>query len=156
MSKKKKIIVLSAMILLLAVTAVFNYLLTGTSKDTPVVSAANYFTQYRTERASLRNDQLLQLNAVIDDAEAESGAKETAIAMKVKLTDLMEKEFKYENLLKAMGLTDVVVSIGLDTDMISVMVGDSDFDQDDAIAVYTIMKEEANVTPKNFRIVPIS
>lgn len=53
MSKKKKIIVLSCMIALLAVTAVFNFVLTDSKLfrgDGDAVTTANYFTQYRSER----------------------------------------------------------------------------------------------------------
>ena len=70
MSKKKKIVILSCMIALLAVTAVFNFILTtGTVNpdDTVVNSSANYFSQYRNERITTRNEELLQLDAVTVD-----------------------------------------------------------------------------------------
>ena len=53
MSKKKKIIVLSSMIALLAVTAVLNFVFTGNlinSKATETLSSASYFALYRSER----------------------------------------------------------------------------------------------------------
>ena len=65
MNKKRRIIVLSCMIALLAVTAVFNFILTtGTLSegDSAVMSSANYFSQYRTERITTRNEELLQLD----------------------------------------------------------------------------------------------
>ena len=48
MSKKRKIVILSCMIALLAVTAVFNFILTtGTlgDGDSALVNSANYFSQ---------------------------------------------------------------------------------------------------------------
>ena len=46
----------------------FNFVLTGINKgkdDNSPVSAANYFSQYRLERMTTRNEELLQLDAII-------------------------------------------------------------------------------------------
>ena len=49
MSKKKKIIVLTCMIALLAATAVFNFVLAAPASDgESSVTAANYFVEYKT------------------------------------------------------------------------------------------------------------
>ena len=57
MSKKKKVIILSCMIALLAVTAVFNFVLSGNSVNIDSTSTA-YFSEYRSQRSSSRNEQL--------------------------------------------------------------------------------------------------
>ena len=155
MSKKKKIIILSCMILLLAVTAAFNFILSKPSGDDTVV-VANYFTQYRTERTSSRNEQMLQLDAIIANAETENEALGDALDMKLKLTSIMEQELLLENLIKANGFEDAVVTIGITSGNINVIVKDDNFDQDDAIIIYTILAEEANATPENVKIIPIS
>ena len=75
MTKKKKIIILSCMIALLAVTAVFNFVLTKDTIDTSepsVITSANYFAQYRNERLNTRNEELIQLDAIISSAETDS------------------------------------------------------------------------------------
>ena len=66
MSKKKKIIILSCMIVLLAATAVFNFVLSSPAKSaaTDAVPTANYFSEYRSERSASRSEQLLQLDPV--------------------------------------------------------------------------------------------
>ena len=64
MSKTKKIIIMSGLVLLLAVTAVFNFVLAGAATDPGEdVTTANYFTTYRTERNTTRNEELLQLDS---------------------------------------------------------------------------------------------
>ena len=66
MSKTKKIVIMSGLVLLLAVTAVFNFVLAGTvsgSADGNDVTTANYFSTYRTERVTTRNEELLQLGS---------------------------------------------------------------------------------------------
>ena len=158
MSKRKKIIILSCMVLLLAVTAVFNFVLSAkpVDKEDDSVTTANYFVQYKSERSASRNEQLLQLNEVINSSEDNSEAKTNALNMKLRLTEIIEEEMILEKLIKAKGYTESVVSIGLTSQNINVIVRDSDFQQDDATIIYTILAQEANATPENVNIIPIS
>lgn len=159
MSKKRKIIVLSCMIALLAVTAVFNFILTTetiSQDEVLTVSSANYFTQYRTERITTRNEELLQLDAIIEAAEANSSEKAEALTMKMELTEITEKELLLESLIKAYGFEDAVVVIGLESDNVNVITKSATLTTDDAILIYSIVAEEANVSPENVKIIPIS
>lgn len=157
MSKTKKIVILSCMILLLAVTAVANFLLSGTgSFEDDAVTAATYFTQYRTERSASRNEQLTQLNEVIASAAENTSERNDALEMKIKLTEIIEKELILENLIKARGYEEIVVSIGLSSENVNVVVKDADFNEDDAVAIYSILQAEAGATPDKVNIIPIS
>lgn len=159
MTKKKKIIVLSCMIALLAVTAVFNFVLTtGTvnGAENSVTTSANYFTQYRTDRLTTRNEEILQLDSIISSAEQGSAELSAAFNLKIELTQMTEKELLLENLIKAYGFEDVVVVIGLDSDNINVIAKSSDLTTDDAITIYSIIAEETGATPENVKIIPIS
>ena len=100
MSKTKKIVILSSMIALLAVTAVFNFVLSGTTINDGSVSTS-YFTEYKSQRSSSRNEQILQLDKIISESAEESEIKETALVQKLQLTSLTEKELRMENLIKA-------------------------------------------------------
>ena len=158
MSKKKKIIVLSCMIALLAVTAVFNFVLTDSKLfrgDGDAVTTANYFTQYRSERMTSRNEELLQLDAIAA-GEEDSAAKEDALAMKVKITEITEHELLLENLIKAVGYEDVVVTIGMNSDNVNIIVKCAELTLDDTIKIYTIVEEEGVSTVENIKIIPIS
>ena len=68
MTKKKKIIIMSSLVFLLAVTAVLNVLLVtnNASADTGAITTANYFSTYRSERTTTRSEELLQLDSVIE------------------------------------------------------------------------------------------
>ena len=159
MSKKRKIVVLSCMIALLAVTAVFNFILTTetvSTDQTLTVSSANYFSQYRSERITTRNEELLQLDSIIASAEANSVEKSEALSMKIELTEITEKELLLENLIKAYGFDDVVVVIGLQSNNVNVITKSAELTTDDAILIYSIVAEEANVSPENVKIIPIS
>ena len=159
MSKKKKVIVLSCMIALLAVTAVFNFILTTAptgNDDSTVVSSANYFTQYLNERLTTRNEELLQLDAIIASATATDTEIEEALQLKVKLTEITEKELLLENLIKAYGFEDIVVIIGLDSENVNVIAKTDELTTDDAIKISTVIYEENIASPENIKIIPIS
>lgn len=159
MTKKKKIVVLSCMIALLAVTAVFNFILTtGTvsGQETAAVSSANYFSQYRSERLTTRNEELLQLDAIIETAAVDSAERSEALSMKIELTEITEKELLLENLIKAYGFEDAVVVIGLESENVNVIAKSTELTTDDAVLIYSIIAEETGASPENVKIIPIS
>ena len=89
MSKTKKIIIMSGLVLLLAVTAVFNFVLAGAASDPGEdVTTANYFTAYRNERNTTRNEELLQLDSMLENTEAGSEAYEEAMALKLQIVGI--------------------------------------------------------------------
>lgn len=159
MTKKRKIIILSCMIALLAVTAVFNFILTTNTidgNDATIVNSANYFSQYRTERLNTRSEELLQLDQIIASAADDSAERASALAMKIELTEITEKELLLENLIKAYGFEDAVVVIGLESENVNVITKSQQLTTDDAILIYSIVAEEVNTSPENVKIIPIS
>ena len=159
MSKRKKVVILSCMIALLAVTAVCNFVLTSSAvnpTESTLVSNANYFSQYRTERLTTRNEEILQLDSIIDSAEVNSTERNDALKLKMEITQITEKELLLESLIKAYGFEDVVVVMGIDSDSVNVIAKDSDLTSDDAILIYSIIAEENVASPENVKIIPIS
>lgn len=158
MSKKKKIIVLSCMIALLVTTAVLNFVFAesvSASKDN-VSPTASYFTEVKSTRNSSRNKQLAQIDEVLVSETENAETKSEALAMKLKISKIMEQENLLENLIKAKGYDEVAVTIGMSSDNVSIIVKDAEFDQDDAILIYTICANEVNATPDNVYIQAIS
>ena len=153
MSKKKKIIILSSMIALLAITAAFNFIFAGGENYVESTETA-YFSEYRAERSTKRNEQLLQLDKIIAESEEGSEVHETAITQKLQLTSLTEQELKLETLIKAYGYEEVVVTMGLDTPNVNVVVKNAEFDQTDAIKIYNILVTETNIDSENVNIIP--
>jgi len=156
MSKKKKIVILSCMVLLLAVTAVCNFLLTSKGSDGNTVATANYFTEYRTEHTKTINEQILRLDGIIADASQDSTVKNEALKTKLRLSEIVEKELYLESLIKAKGYDNTVVMIGIDSDNVTVVVEDKNFTTDDAVSIYTVLADEIGATPENVRIIPLS
>ena len=115
MSTKKKIIVMSSLVLLLAVTAVLNFVLANTnvsaSTTDGAVTTANYFSTYRSERTSTRSEELIQLDSVIALYNVGDEKYEEATEMKMEIVAAMEKELVLENMIKSLGFSDAVVYV---------------------------------------------
>ena len=153
MSKKKKIIILSCMIALLSVTAVLNFVFSSGDTFTDTTSTA-YFSEYRSQRLTTRNEQLLELDKIIAESADDSALKETALTQKMQLTALTEQELKFETLIKAYGYEEVVVTMSLNSPNVSVVVKDTEFDQADAVKIYNILTQDTTIDSENINIIP--
>ena len=114
MSKTKKIIVMSSLVLLLAVTAVLNVLLArNRAANGDTLATSNYFATYRSERTTTRSEELVQLDSVIALYDEGSEKYAEAVNLKMKIVGIMEKELVLETMIKSKGFSDAVVSIGM-------------------------------------------
>ncbi len=158
MSRTKKIVIMTGLVLLLAVTAVFNFVLAGSldpNAEESGVTAANYFTTYRTERSTTRNEELLQLDSILESTEANSEAYTEAMSLKLQIVEMMERELLLETYIKSLGYNDAVVSIGMDSENVNVFVNASELGYNDFLSIYNILTEEAGCDPANVNIMPI-
>ena len=158
MSNKKKIILMTSLVLLLAATAVFNFVFANSSKVTSAedgVTTANYFTTYRAERTTTRNEEIVQLDSVIALYEAGDEKYEEATEMKMEIVAAMEKELVLENMVKSLGFSDAVVSVSSDSDNINVFINSSELNYDTALSIYSMMKNETGIVAGNIIIMPV-
>lgn len=158
MSNKKKIIIMSSLVLLLAVTAVFNFMFANASTNVTAdggVTTANYFTTYRSERTTTRNEQIVQLDSVIALYEAGDEKYEEATAMKMEIVSAMEKELILENMVKSLGFSDAVVSVSTDSDNVNVFINSAELNYDTALSIYSMMKNETGIVAGNIIIMPV-
>ncbi len=157
MSKKKKIIVMSSLVFLLALTAVLNVLLATnrTASGDTAVATANYFTTYRSERTNTRSEELVQLDSVIALYDEGSEKYTEAVNLKMKIVEIMEKELVLETMIKSKGFADAVVSIGVDSDNVNVFINSNELDMQSALTIYTCLKDECGVIPENIIIMPV-
>lgn len=98
----------------------------------------------------------MQLDAIIEAAEEGSREKSDALSMKLELTEITEQELLLESLIKAQGFEDTVVTIGLNSDNVNVIVKTDELTQVDAIKIYSVVSDEINAAPENVKIIPIS
>lgn len=158
MSNKKKIIVMSSLVLLLAVTAVFNFIFATSAQASSVdggVTTANYFTTYRSERTATRNEELVQLDSVIALYEEGDEKYEAATEMKMEIVAAMEKELVLENMVKSLGFSDAVVSVSSDSDNVNVFINSAELNYDTALSIYSMMKNETGIVAGNIIIMPV-
>ena len=153
MSNKKKIVVMSALVLLLAVTAVFNFVLANTNALASAeggVTTANYFTTYRTERTTTRSEELVQLDSVIALYQAGDEKYEEATKMKMDIVSAMEKELVLENMVKSLGF-----SVSSDSENVNVFINSSELTYDTALSIYNMLKNETGAVAGNIIIMPV-
>lgn len=157
MSNKKKIIIMSSLVFLLAITAVLNVLLANNvfASDDAAVTTANYFTTFRTERTTKRSEELVQLDSVIALYEEDSQKYKEAVDMKLKIVEMMENELLLETLIKSRGFSDAVVSIGMNSDNVNVFINSDELNYNTALAIYTALKDEVGVAPGSIIIMPV-
>lgn len=157
MSKKKKIIVMSSLVFLLALTAVLNVLLAQnrSAVGDEVVTTANYFATYRSERTTTRSEELLQLDSIIALYDETSEEYAEAVAAKMEIVTAMEQELQLETMIKSLGFSDTVVSIGMDSENVNVFINSDELDMDTALSIYDMLRNEAGVDAGNIIIMPV-
>lgn len=157
MTKKKKIIIMSSLVVLLAITAVLNVLLVTnkSSANADAIQTANYFSSYRAERTSKRSEELLQIDSVIELYEAGSEKYNQAVDMKLKIVGIMENELVIETMVKSLGFSEAVVSIGMDSDNVNVFVNTDELDKTSALSIYNLLRNEMGISATNVIIMPV-
>ena len=157
MSNTKKIALMSTLVLLLAVTAIFNFVLAGTR--TPDVQASttvkvNYFTAYRAERSTTRSEEFLQLDNIIA-AYAEGTPEHTqAVAEKQRMIEIMEDELIMESIVKSIGFSDAAVAIS-SSNNISVFVNTNELTREMMLRIYNTFQREYDIRSGELIIVPV-
>ena len=147
---------MSSLIFLLALTAVLNVLLAqNRNAQGEVVTTANYFATYRSERTTTRSEELLQLDSIIELYDAESEEYAEAVAMKMDIVTVMEQELQLETMIKSLGFSDAVVSIGVESENVNVFINSDELDMDIALSIYDMLRNEAGVAAGNITIMPV-
>ncbi len=156
MSKKKKIIVSICMVLLLAATAYLNILLANGKEEEDLSVSSNFFTEYRSERTSTREQEMLYLDGIIGNTSLAEETVSQAALQKMEIVDLMEKELILEGLLKAKGFEDVAVTMSSTSDNVNVIVKADELSQEDVAGIYSVLAEEVDgITYSNIKIIPV-
>ena len=113
MSNTKKIALMSTLVILLAITAIFNFVLAGTKTQTVEGSTtvkANNFTTYRSVRTSTRSEEFVELDTIIAGTSEGSAEYIAAVERKMALVKQMEDELVMESIIKGFGYSDAVVT----------------------------------------------
>ncbi len=156
MSKKKKIIIICSFCLLLVVTGVLNVVLNNKAVQQTsgeVVTTGTFFTNYRTDRQSTYDTEVMYLNAIISSDSSSAEAKDNAEKQLEKLILTQRLQNSLEGTIKSKGFTDVVVS-ALDNSITAMVKGASLTDAEVA-QIVDIILTDSDYEFRNIKIIPV-
>jgi len=156
MKKRTKIIIITAMVLLLGVTGYLNVMLNNSvsnnTVDTPTTTVG-YFQTYRTTRESTRDQEMLYYDAIISNETSTEEAVKNAETSKLALINQMEKELVVEGLIKAKGFDDCVITI---TDSnVNAVVKSSELTSTEVAQIVAVIQSQLNTSIENIKIIPV-
>ena len=157
MKKKTKIFILAGMVLLLGVTGYLNIALNNrvTQTSGSAITSANYFSTYREDRQSTRDQELLYYDAIISSESSSAEAISKAEAKKLALVSQMESELVIEGLIKAKGFSDCIVTNIEPNVKIVVKCADATLTANEVAQIVSIVKEQTKAGIDNIQITPV-
>jgi len=154
LTKKKKILVLSIMLLLLVVTGYLNVVLNnGTIFTGGNVDTGTFFSNYRTDRQTTRNQEISYYDAIIASESSSADAKTLAETKRAELISAMELELVAEGLIKAQGFEDVIVTTT--TNNVNVIVKSGTLEANQVAQIVSIIQEQTGANIDNIQIIPV-
>lgn len=109
----------------------------------------DFFAAYRTERDNVRTQELAYLDAIVAQG-ADRDTLSDAQKQKLDLVDAMETELTVENLVRAKGFSDVIVSIH--DGNVNVVVGADRLNDEQVAQILDIVLRETGKTAENVKI----
>lgn len=159
MTKKKKIIVLTTMIALLVITGILNIVLnsgtiqTSTNINTEY-SSASFFSTYRTDRTTTRNEAIEYYKDLISNTELTAETKLEYEAKIEQLISAMSIELNMETMIKSKGFSEAVVSYS-DT-YINVIVKSAELTEAEVAQIVEVVQDQSNNRDIDFiKIIPV-
>ncbi|MFI3129293.1 MAG: SpoIIIAH-like family protein [Bacillota bacterium] len=156
MSKRKKIVVSVCLVFLLVATVYVNVLLSTDVTASEDITVSDYFSEYRSERTTTRQEQLLNLDSIIATESLDAEVLADAAAQKMSIVAVMDAELTLESLIGAKGFEDVVVTMSYDSDDINVIVKADELTQTEVAQIYEVISSETSATYANVKIIPVS
>lgn len=155
MKKRTKIIILTAMVLLLGVTGYLNIVLNKSIKQPEVEqTSTSYFTAYRTDREATRDQEMLYYDAIIGNETSTAEAKASAESARLSLVKQMEKELVIEGLIKAKGFEDAIVTIS-DAN-VNAIVKSSELKSTEVAQIVSVIQTQLGTDLENIKVFPIA
>lgn len=157
LKKKTKVFILVAMVLLLGVTGYLNIALNNNATQTSAgaINSANYFSTYREDRQSTRDQELLYYDAIITNTSSSADAIKEAEAKKLAIVEQMETELVMEGLIKAKGFEDCIVTNVNPNVKIVVKCAEATLTSSEVAQIVSIVKEQTNAGIDNIQITPV-
>lgn len=157
LSKKKKIIILSAMVALLLVTGYVNVALNSSlsssaQQTSSTITSANFYTNYRNEREATRTQEIQFYDSIIASATSSDDAKLEAEANKLALITQMEKELVTEGIIRGKGFEDAIVTSSASN--VNVFVKSAELTSVEVAQITSVVTEQLAVDIDRIIIIP--
>ena len=156
LSKKKKIIILSAMVALLLVTGYVNVALNSSLSsnvtETSTTVTTNFYTNYRNEREATRTQEIQFYDAIIASATSSDDAKKEAEENKLSLIAQMEKELVTEGIIRGKGFEDAIVTSSAEN--VNVFVKSATLTSVEVAQITSVVTEQLSVEIDRVIIIP--
>lgn len=114
-----------------------------------VAQGAGFFASYREERDVTRTQELAYLDAIVAQG-ADTETLSDAQRQKLELVNAMETELTVENLIRAKGFADVIVSIHKGN--VNVVVGADALNDEQVAQILDIVLRETGKSAENVKI----
>ena len=157
MSKKKKIIILSAMVALLLITGYVNVALNSSlssniQQTSSTTTSASFYTTYRNERETTRTQEIQFYDSIIASASASAEAKNEAETNKMAIISQMEKELVTEGIIRGKGFEDAIVTTS--SSNVNVFIKSAELTSVEVAQITSVVKEQLNVSIDQIIIIP--
>lgn len=157
LKKKTKIIILSAMVLLLGITGYLNITLNNqtisTGANQTTTSTYNYFDSYRSDRSATRDQEIMYYTAIMQDESSSAEDKDLAQEKKLALIDEMENELALEYLIKGLGFSDAIVTTS--SSYINVIVKSSELNSSEVAKIVSVVTENTDFSLSAIKVIPV-
>ncbi len=156
MKKRTKIIIITAMVLLLGVTCFLNVMLNNSvsRNNDNTTTTSSYFQTYRSDRESTRDQEMLYYDAIIASESSSAEAIASAEEAKLSLIELMEQELVVEGLIKAKGFEDCVVTIS-GSNVNAVVKSAAELTSTEVAQIVDIIQTQLSTSLENIKIIPV-
>jgi len=159
-SKRNKVIVLSAMMVLLVATGILNVVLNNRVVDMGAgqqITTADYFVTYRADRLNMRNQQIAYYDAIINNPNVTTAQRDLALSEKNNIIRLMDVKNAAEGLIRAIGFSDAVVSTSNGESFTVVLQTSNILTSAEIAQIVTVMQTQVpGLSVANIRIMPIN
>ncbi len=157
----RKAMVISLMVVLLFVTGLLNLKYISSDENVEDVNSenvlegevetANFFTTYKSERMSNREEEMTYLDSVIANASTDTETINEAQQMKMEIIANMELESTLEGLLVAKGFDDAIVTFG--STSVNIVVKDKELTQAKVAQILDIVTTETQYTAGEVKVI---
>lgn len=152
----RKVLVIGLLAIVLVVTGVINWkYISSAVKDKTEndasVETASFFTTYKSERSTNREDEMTYLESVITNANTDTETLNEAQQMKLEIVNNMELENNIEGILVAKGFEDAVVTFG--SASVNVVVKDVELTGAEVAQILDVVTTQTDYAPGQVKVI---